>query len=620
MAMLQEVGQAVIKLVYDEKDLVKQGNKLSLTMGAKLKTAALAGGAAIATGIGHAADAMSDLASKSTEAYGEFEQLRGGMEKIFDEIDQEQILRDANNAWQDLNLSASEYMSNITGVGATFAESMGDKKGYETARTGMKAIADWASGTGASIDELMGKYQLITRASTQYTTIVDQFSGILPQSTEEFMKQAKAAGFLNEKYKSMTEIPVAEYQEALTKMIEKGVDKANLLGNTAAETANTLTGSMAGARSAIQNLVTGLADPTANIEELTATAFKAVGDYAKNFSKIFTQALKSAMKALKDILPKAIKMLAEMLGEIVPDLIEAAIDAFDEILKEAPTIIDTLLKLAGEVINRIVAKIPEIMGAITTAIVGTIEVLTRPENLLLIVKAGITLLMALVEAIPAIIEALAEALPTIIENIVDWLTSPEAFEQIFIATMTLLGAIIAAIPRILGALFNAFAKLFSDLWEKLKSIFTTFAANFGKAIGNAIAGAINGVLGFIEAALNGPIKAVNGVLDVLNAIPGVNISKLATINLPRVALAEGGIVTSPTRALIGEQGKEAVIPLEQNTGNWAGLLAQKLTEQFELQGGAPGSTINVYFNNQINNELDIEEVNRELLTAIRRAA
>jgi hypothetical protein len=44
---------------------------------------------------------------------------------------------------------------------------------------------------------------------------------------------------------------------------------------------------------------------------------------------------------------------------------------------------------------------------------------------------------------------------------------------------------------------------------------------------------------------------------------GFNIPTLSKIALPRVALAEGGIVTGPTSALIGEAGPEAVIPLNK---------------------------------------------------------
>ena len=621
MALLQEVGQAVIKLVYDDKDLEKQGDKVSLKLGAKLKTAAAAGATAIVAGVTAATKAVGDLAKQSTEAYGQFEQLQGGIQKIFDEMDYNAIAKDAQNAWQDLNLSASQYMESITGIGSTFAQTMGDKKGYEAARTGMKAIADYSSGTGKNIDELMGKFQLITRSTTSYLSIADQFSGILPQTTTDFLKQAQAAGYLSDQYKKLNDVPIAEYQEAVTKMVEKGVKDMGLLGNTAAETANTLTGSMAGFKSTMQNLITGLADPQANIEELVETTVKAGADLAKNFGTIFTRALKGAITALREIIPKALPILTEMAAEVVPMLIEAGIDAFDEILLQAPNIIQTLLNLASTVIDRIAGKLPELMTAITTAIVQTIVLLTKPENILLIIKAATTLLMAIVEAIPAIIEALSEALPDIIANIVEWMTSPEALAEITMATLTLLGAMIAAVPRIIKSLGEALAKSFKALWNRLTSIFTEFGRAFGGAIGGAFAKAINGVLSFVEKALNGPINAINKVIGVLNAIPGVNVGQLGNIKLPRVALAEGGITTGPTTALIGERGREAVIPLEQNTGNWAGLLAGKLAEEFRTQGENPTeSNITVYMTNNINSELDIDRIQQELTTAIRRAA
>ena len=43
-------------------------------------------------------------------------------------------------------------------------------------------------------------------------------------------------------------------------------------------------------------------------------------------------------------------------------------------------------------------------------------------------------------------------------------------------------------------------------------------------------------------------------------------------------LAQGGVIDSPTYALLGEAGKEAVMPLENNT-QWIDLLASKLNAQ-----------------------------------------
>lgn len=322
------------------------------------------------------------------------------------------------------------------------------------------------------------------------------------------------------------------------------------------------------------------------------------------------------LEGIIGLLPSIIDAARELIINIImslPQLIQAIVDSL-------PAVIPKIISGIQWVVSALVQQLPTILNTLVAGIMQIVNLITQPENLLKIIKAGITLLMALVEAIPEIITALSEALPDIIENIVAWLTSPEALAQIFDATCILFGAMIMAIPRIIKALGTALSKLLTDAWDFIRNGFTAFSAKFGKAIGAAMAKGINGVLGFIERAINGPINAVNALIGALNAIPGVNIGKLSGIKLPRVALAEGGIATGPTTALIGEAGREAVIPLEQNTGNWAGLLAGKLAEEFESQGNAPGSTINVYFNNQIDSKLDIEQVNQELLTAIRRAA
>jgi hypothetical protein len=96
---------------------------------------------------------------------------------------------------------------------------------------------------------------------------------------------------------------------------------------------------------------------------------------------------------------------------------------------------------------------------------------------------------------------------------------------------------------------------------------------------------INGILGAFESVVNGAIMMVNGIIRAYNAIPLVpDISTISHVNLPSVGgpatqtagrsniprMADGGIVTGPTLALIGEgSGPEAVIPLDR-LGNMGG--------------------------------------------------
>ena len=85
----------------------------------------------------------------------------------------------------------------------------------------------------------------------------------------------------------------------------------------------------------------------------------------------------------------------------------------------------------------------------------------------------------------------------------------------------------------------------------------------GSAVGSAFKSAVNAVLGTIENVVNGFVGMINGVIGMINKIPGVSLGSIGYVSLPR--LARGGIVDSPTVAMIGEAGKEVVMPLE-NTG------------------------------------------------------
>lgn len=194
------------------------------------------------------------------------EQLAGGVEKIFNEMDYDKIKKDASEAYKTMNLSASDYLRMINTVGATFSETMGDEKGYNTAKRGLQAISDYASGTGADINTLNDKYKMISRSTSSYLSIADQFAGILPQTTDDFLKQAQASGFLSDNYKKLTEVPLAEYQEAVTNMIERGVDKMGLLGNTTAESTQTMTGSLAMLKTSWDNFLAGTGDLSQVVE------------------------------------------------------------------------------------------------------------------------------------------------------------------------------------------------------------------------------------------------------------------------------------------------------------------------------------------------------------------
>ena len=174
---------------------------------------------------------------------------------------------------------------------------------------------------------------------------------------------------------------------------------------------------------------------------------------------------------------------------------------------------------------------------------------------------------------------------------------------LWIATgVAVIVAIIAALVAlqvkfdIFGKTVNGIKTVFTELWSVARFVFdamkTGFGelANLGKAIfdgiGGAFKGVINAVIATLEGGLNFAITGLNIILDGIDkaAGPWVNFGSIPDVNLPR--LAEGGIVTSPTLALIGERGPEAVIPL-----NRAGGMGGGANITVNVQGADPNAVV-----------------------------
>ena len=165
------------------------------------------------------------------------------------------------------------------------------------------------------------------------------------------------------------------------------------------------------------------------------------------------------------------------------------------------------------------------------------------------------------------------------------------------------GGVFSSAVEAIKSFFSPLGEFFQGVWNNIVSIFTTIGAKISDAISGAVKGAINTVLSGAAGIINGFISAINAAISVINAIPGVSISKISPLEVP--ALAKGGIIESPTTALIGEAGTEAVMPLENNTG-WIGVLASMITQ--EMRNIRPTNTSEM---NTTNNE---DTTNRYLTT------
>ncbi|GKV55969.1 hypothetical protein NCCP2222_19160 [Sporosarcina sp. NCCP-2222] len=192
-----------------------------------------------------------------------------------------------------------------------------------------------------------------------------------------------------------------------------------------------------------------------------------------------------------------------------------------------------------------------------------------------------------------LISAATDIFNKFIMPIVNWLvkTLGPVFAEIFRGVMdvigTALGAIIDAakgIIKALGGIVDFIAGVFTGDWERAWNGIKTFMSGIGDGLVSIFRGAINTIID----AFNWMIRQINNLkIDVPEWVPGIG-GKRFGMSIPSIPkLARGGIVDQPTIAMVGERGKEAVVPLENTpfVNTLASALGSAVMAAMQMSGG-----------------------------------
>lgn len=170
----------------------------------------------------------------------------------------------------------------------------------------------------------------------------------------------------------------------------------------------------------------------------------------------------------------------------------------------------------------------------------------------------------------------------------DWSEKFGFLGDILNAYLTNVKNVLDGVKRFFSGIIDFIAGVFTGNWDRawkgVKNIFKGIWDSFtgiAKAPINMIIGLINGMISAINVAIRGINKLSWNVPDWVPIIGGESWG----FDIPQLGkvpyLAKGGIVDSATLAVVGEAGKEAVMPLENNTG-WISLLADKLASRMPV--------------------------------------
>ena len=309
------------------------------------------------------------------------------------------------------------------------------------------------------------------------------------------------------------------------------------------------------------------------ITTITNLLLKSVGKLQAAGAKFFG----GLIMAISKILPVLIKAVPALVTAIGNTLTRP--DVMDELIKNAFDMFMAISQASAQFIVAFLPEVPKIVVAIGEALIAMSDYLA---------KMSLKLFLNILTALKDVGKKLLGEAATIVTNFTNNLITPlqnkfssmrDTLKSTFNGFADWFRGVFSDAWAKVQGVFSNFGSFFAGLWGTIRGTFSSLGTNIASAISNSVKSGINGVITMIQNTINKGIGLINGAINLINKLPNVNVGKINTLSLPR--LARGGIIDSPTIAEVGEQGREAIIPLENNT-EWIKKVAAEISNAMVL--------------------------------------
>lgn len=554
-SILDKSGKSFDNDAKSVKDFAKEeenAGKNTLTLGDLIKGNLISEG--IISGIKGLASAMKtvgtsmiDMGKDAVAGFGEFEQLEGGVQKLFGEEVKDTVIKNANDAFKTAGMSANEYMETVTGFSKSMIVSLnGDtKKAATLSDQAIKDMSDNANTFGTDMQSIQNAYQGFAKG--QYNMLDNLKLGYGGTKTEMERLLTDAEKLSGKKY------DISNFAD-ITEAIHEIQVASNIAGTTQAEAMGTIDGSINATKSSWSNLLTGLATDGADLSQLVMNLFSSlVGDGGGNGGVVNN--VLSAVNRVVDAVFKALPMILDGIAEQLPAFLESGSSIISKlvqgltnnmsmimsavmeiinmlistILQNLPQILQMGIQMLVSLVQGIASQLPTLIPQMIDAIILMVETLL--DNIDLIIDAGIQLLMGLTDGLITSLPILIDKIPEIIDKLIDAIVNnlPKLIEAGITLIIKLAEGLIKAIPQlvskiphILSSLINGIISYYGKLGEIGKNL-------LGK-VKDGIVGGIKGMLDIGKNVVQGLWNGINNAKDwVLDKIKGFGKSILKGI-------------------------------------------------------------------------------------------
>jgi phage-related protein len=205
------------------------------------------------------------------------------------------------------------------------------------------------------------------------------------------------------------------------------------MGTTAKEASTTIQGSLQSAKSAWQNLLTGLSDDKADIEGLINNFFDSVVTVGENIIPRIGVVLNGITGMIEKLAPKITAKLPGIFKQILPSVV-----------KGATSLLTAFISILPELVKTITKSLPDFIASFKTVFKG------------------------IVDSLPSLVKTLVSALPTLIPQVVSGIVDMVVYLMKHISEI--IQPIIDKLPDIIISIVNALMDNLPSLIDGLISL------------------------------------------------------------------------------------------------------------------------------------------------------
>ena len=465
------------------------------------------------------------IGKQAIDGFADFEQLEGGVKKLFGDEMAETVKANANRAFSTAGMSANEYMETVTGFSASLISSLkGDTvKATELSDMAIRDMSDNANTFGTDLQSLQNAYGGFAKGQFNMLDNLKLGYGGTQEEMKRLLKDAQKISGVKYDISSFADI---------TQAIHVMQEKMQIAGTTSKEASQTIGGSISAMKSSWQNLLTGIADDGADFTGLVNGFVESIVAVANNIlprinvvidgiielvvqltMKILEQ-LPNILQAGSDIIYRLIDGISTMIPEISFTAFTIIQTFLTSVIEMLPTILQMGIDLLLELVNGISQTLPDLIPTIVDAVILIVETLI--DNIDMIIDAGIQLILALADG-------LIEALPRLIDK------APEIIGKLYTAFANNFPKIVSAGGELIGKLIVGIVGSLGTLLSNVPKIISTIVTGITNGLGairdtgkNLVSGIWEGISGSIDWLKSKITGWVGNVTDFLKSLFGIH--------------------------------------------------------------------------------------------------